>query len=246
MADGITFQSATPATPPAGTIAATDDAGAAGQVQIVKLAISTDGSATVIPADAANGLDVDVTRLPALAAGTNTIGKVRLVDADGDEITVVSGILQTSSASRTVVRKSVTPTISTSIYAAKDNVGGVMEFTNAAATSGGTIEVLNVQVVDNDQEMAPFDLVFFDRNPASGTFTDNAAMDPTDAELATVVGVLSIGSYADLNDNAVADIPYGRTMVLNGTSLYGALVARTTPTYTATSDLTVVLTIQQG
>lgn len=33
-------------------VVATDDAGAAGQVQIVKLAISTDGSATAIPADA--------------------------------------------------------------------------------------------------------------------------------------------------------------------------------------------------
>jgi hypothetical protein len=76
MADGITFQSATPATPSAGVVAATDDAGASGHVQIIKLAISTDGSATVIPADATNGLDVDVTRLPALPAGTNNIGDV--------------------------------------------------------------------------------------------------------------------------------------------------------------------------
>ena len=33
------------------TKVATDDAGAAGQIQLVKLAISTDGSATLIPAD---------------------------------------------------------------------------------------------------------------------------------------------------------------------------------------------------
>lgn len=46
-----------------GTNVATDDAGAGGHVQIIKLAISTDGSATVIPADTANGLDVDVTRV---------------------------------------------------------------------------------------------------------------------------------------------------------------------------------------
>lgn len=39
---------------------ATDDAGAAGQVQIVKLAISTDGSATAIPADATNGILVNL------------------------------------------------------------------------------------------------------------------------------------------------------------------------------------------
>lgn len=61
MADGVTI-------PPTGTgsatpVVATDDAGAAGHVQIVKLAISTDGSATAIPAEATNGLDVDVTRV---------------------------------------------------------------------------------------------------------------------------------------------------------------------------------------
>lgn len=57
MADNVTLNAAS------GTfVAATDDAGAGGQVQIIKLAISADGSATVIPADATNGLDVDVTR----------------------------------------------------------------------------------------------------------------------------------------------------------------------------------------
>jgi hypothetical protein len=55
--------------------AATDDAGAAGHVQIVKLALSTDGSATPIGADA-QGLDVDVTRVQ----GTVTVAGVA---ADG-------------------------------------------------------------------------------------------------------------------------------------------------------------------
>lgn len=43
MADGV-------ALPAAGVTAATDDAGAAGHVQLVKLAVSTDGSATPVPA----------------------------------------------------------------------------------------------------------------------------------------------------------------------------------------------------
>lgn len=64
MADGVTYQSATPATPPAGTEVASDDCGADGHTQIFKLAVATDGSATLIPADATNGLDVDVTRTP--------------------------------------------------------------------------------------------------------------------------------------------------------------------------------------
>src|SRR5512139_2489230 len=49
-------------TPGSGVAISTDDAGADGQVQRVKLAYSADGNATHIPADA-NGLDADVTRI---------------------------------------------------------------------------------------------------------------------------------------------------------------------------------------
>lgn len=55
---------------------ATDDTGASGQVQIIKLAISADGVVTLIPADTTFGLAVDVKRTAALPAGTNAIGKL--------------------------------------------------------------------------------------------------------------------------------------------------------------------------
>lgn len=57
MADGVAI------TAGSGVTVATDDAGAVGHVQLVKLAISADGSATVLPATTANGLTVDVTRV---------------------------------------------------------------------------------------------------------------------------------------------------------------------------------------
>jgi len=61
----------------AGTSIATDEvSGTLEHVQVTKLAISADGSRTFIPADATNGLAVDVTRLPALPAGTNAIGSI--------------------------------------------------------------------------------------------------------------------------------------------------------------------------
>lgn len=43
---------------------ATDDDGSGNHVQLIKLVLSADGSRTAIPADATNGLDVDVTRTP--------------------------------------------------------------------------------------------------------------------------------------------------------------------------------------
>jgi hypothetical protein len=71
MADDVAI------TPGSGAAIATDDCSGR-HVQIIKLAVSADGSATLIPAEATNGLDVDVTRLPALVAGTAKIGTVSL------------------------------------------------------------------------------------------------------------------------------------------------------------------------
>lgn len=78
MADGVTFQSDTLATPPEGTEVAADDT-AEGKVQLVKLAISTDGSATLAPVSATDGAlvnlgtnnDVTVAALP-LPSGAST------------------------------------------------------------------------------------------------------------------------------------------------------------------------------
>jgi hypothetical protein len=64
-----------------GTSILTDDC-TTGHAQIVKLAIATDGSATLIPADATNGIDVDVTRLPGYL--TDTFGKLNTVGALND------------------------------------------------------------------------------------------------------------------------------------------------------------------
>jgi hypothetical protein len=62
VADNVTTQSTTLATPPASTTIATDDVGGT-HYQRVKLVDGTLDSSTAIPGDATNGLDVDVTRV---------------------------------------------------------------------------------------------------------------------------------------------------------------------------------------
>jgi len=145
-----------------------------------------------------------------------------------------------------VVRLSATPTISTTAYAAKDAVGGLMTFSNAVRASGGVGRIEAVQIADKDAELAPLDLVLFDRSITAPT--DNATFDPTDTEIGYCVAVVPIGGghYADFNVNAVAHVgPIGVEFVANGTDLFGVLVSRGTPTYTSTSDLTVTLTVIQ-
>jgi hypothetical protein len=89
MADNVEITAGT------GTSIATDDAGAGGQVQIVKLAIATNGSATLIPADGTDGILVNLgaNNDVGLNAGTNGIGKLTAnsgVDIGDVDVTSIS------------------------------------------------------------------------------------------------------------------------------------------------------------
>lgn len=141
------------------------------------------------------------------------------------------------------VRVTQTPTITAAgIYAAKDVVGTLLTFAGAARFNGGGGRVTSVQIVDKDQERADMDLILFDTVPTVAS--DNAAFDPTDAELSNCIGWVPISAayFTDFTDNSVAHIDLNLEYVLAATSIYGVLVARGTPTYTGTSDLVVTLT----
>lgn len=146
-----------------------------------------------------------------------------------------------------VVRIQVTPTVSTTpAYTAKDCVGGLMTFANAARISGGAININAVQIVDKSQQQIAMDLVLLDRTMTATT--DNAIFAPTDAEMAFIVGVIPFvaGDYKDFSTNSVATLKdINLTAVLNGTSLFGQLVTRGTPTYVATTDIVVTVTLTQ-
>jgi hypothetical protein len=180
--------------------------------------------------------------------GSKHVQYIKLVDGTTDSVEVISGSTNRGLKADVykITRIAFTPTIDTSAYAAGDAVGGLLTFSNAARFSGGGVRLKKVLLVDKDQEMAPYDLVLF-----KVTFTataDQAAFDPSDADLANIAAVVRIepGSYANFTDNAVGasrdlDIP----ILLDGTSLFGQLVTRGTPTYSASSDLTVILSILQ-
>lgn len=73
-----------------GAVIAADDAGAAGEVQIIKLAISADGSATVIPADATVGLRVDPAGVSVADGGTLPGKGLQVGGTDGSVFQVMS------------------------------------------------------------------------------------------------------------------------------------------------------------
>jgi hypothetical protein len=153
MADGVSITAGT------GTTILTDDTGVGGHAQVVKLAISTDGSGTLIPADAANGIDVDVTRLPALAAGTNNIGDVDVLTVPAPLSTTGNGTAATAlrvslASDSTGIVSLTTSTASIGKLAANSGVDiGDVDVLSLPALAAGTNYVGKVRLTDGTSDL---------------------------------------------------------------------------------------------
>lgn len=137
-----------------------------------------------------------------------------------------------------------TPIITAGAYSSGDALGGLLTFENVVEADGDGFTIDGLVIVDKGKQDANIDLVLFD-----DTFTataDNAAFDPSDADLLKCLGYLASGSYSDFADNSVMRRSgIGFNGILVGTSLYGQMVVRGTPTYTSTGDITVRLYIRR-
>lgn len=139
------------------------------------------------------------------------------------------------------------PTVSTSVYGAKDAVGGLLTFASAARIANGKGIVNSLTIIDDDNEAAGLELWLYDR-----VFTataDQAAFDPTDADNENLVGVVPVSTadYYAAADNAVAcvrGIGLEYACASAGTTLYGQLKCTGTPTYTATTDISIKLAVE--
>jgi hypothetical protein len=114
VADNLTTQT-TLATIPSATIIATDDV-AGVHYQRMKLADGADGGTALIGGDATNGLDVDVTRLPALVAGSANIGDV-------DVLTVPAPLSTTGGGTEATALRVTLANDSTGLVSVDDNAG---------------------------------------------------------------------------------------------------------------------------
>lgn len=151
---------------------------------------------------------------------------------------------------------SITPTLTTSAYTADDQMGSAMELAGALDDSSGTGAVLSVVVIDKDQEAPAFDILFFGDKPTVAS-SDNAALNITDAEMASkYLGTVSIESadYETLSANNTASKKAVGLLLKaiksggdnpNGTSVWVVLQAKGAPTFTAATDLTIKIGIVQ-
>ena len=224
-----------------GTTIATDEvntgAGNA-HVQLVKLLDGTDGGTGRIPGDATNGLDVDVTRLP---AGENHLGF-------------------TSSRQKTV-SASVTRPADTTTYAAGDVVTNsttspaVITFDAVARANAGNGIVIGAVMIDsaNQSTKGQFELWLFDTSFTPDN--DNSAFTPTDAETETLIGIVQFNNWfsgdatAGAGGNAVCpvqglSIPF--TCGASVDDIFGIIVVRNAYVPVSAEKFTVRLQVIQN
>ncbi len=139
----------------------------------------------------------------------------------------------------------------TDIYASGDLIGEKLTISNPLGGSGGKGRLLSIVLADRAKNSAAIDLILFDANPSATTFTDNGPLTIVDADLSRICGVIPIvaNDYAEFVDNTVFclyNINLGIALRGSTKDLYACLVSRGTPTFAATTDLQLILTLTQN
>ncbi len=134
-----------------------------------------------------------------------------------------------------------------SAYTAGNAVGGKITYANAVRVAGQGGVIQSAVLRDKAGQSAAYDLFLFDADPSSTTVTDKSAVAVNTADLAKVIGVIPISGIAlgaASTMGAITASGLGLSFKLtSGTTVYGILVTRGTPTYASTSDVSVDLVI---
>ena len=136
-------------------------------------------------------------------------------------------------------------TTATTAYVAGDQLGTIIEVTNAVRETGGTGTVLSATLVDKAKIIGAVDAYLFDRSVTLAA--DNAAADFSDADILFCRGILQFPPPKTVTSNGIATIEAsGLAFDCNATSLFVALVARAGHTFFgAVGDLVLTLLIAQ-
>ncbi len=132
--------------------------------------------------------------------------------------------------------KDATFVLDTNAYASGDVLAVPLEIENVFKADGGERALHSVVVLDEDDQGAALDLVFFNASAALGTI--NAAVSISDADARKIIGVVNVEAtdYTDLVNSQVA-MKTGLGIVLKAgastKSLWVGAITRGAPTHTA-------------
>ena len=196
MADNIEVKAAS--TIPVATDVVTYSGDAGQNVQLLRpvLVTGAEGAKTVVDmtGDAANGWDVDVTRLPALVAGTANIGDVDVLTVPNDPFGVnADASSATGSISAKLKFLAAGIAGATSLPAGANNIGDVDVLTIAAGDNNiGNVDIVTV----------PADPFGANADAASATGSISAKLRFIAGTGIPVTGTVTVGSHAVTIDAA--------------------------------------------
>lgn len=198
-----------------------------------------------------------------LQAGGNIVGKVGIdqttngttnrvnISTDGS-VTPLASENHVGEVGSNQITITVAQTVTaSSAYTAGNAVGGLITFANAARVSGASGNagtsglVLSAIVNAKSAQTTQMDLVVFNANPSGSTCTDKSAISVAAADFDKVLGVAHVVDWTALGTPSAGQaqnlaMPYALS---SATSLYGCLVTRSTPTFAATTDISVSLRV---
>ncbi len=161
------------------------------------------------------------------------------LDSSGRLIVVQNGQNSTLTVAQTVTTSSA--------YTAGNAVGGLITLSNINRASGLSVFIQSVVVNSKSLQSTQFDLVFFNANPTGSTCTDKTTFSVATADAAKLVGAAHVSDWTASGLGSVGQMqqpPIGITP--SGTAVYACMVTRGTPTFTATSDLTLIVSSVQN
>lgn len=208
--------------------------GIAGALTVrVRMSLYTSGAATVYMEGTSAAAGVFLSR--SIPTGLNSIGTVGLNAG-------TNNIGRVGSEGITI---SQTPTITAGAYTANDAVGGLLTFANAARVAGYGGVIKDLLILDDAGQDVELELWLF--NATFTAMADNAPWAPSEADLRNLVAIISTadGSWFAAGTPSAARIEVSQRYDCTGTSLFGQLVTRGTPTFAATDDVTVILGLLQ-
>jgi len=146
--------------------------------------------------------------------------------------------------SNLIIKKTLA--IAATEHADGDCLGGEIVFDYTGKISGASDGVINaITIADAANQKAPMSVIFFESNPG-GTYTDDAALDITDADLKLVIGAVSITAddYVEFADNAVATVTgIGLPVITRDSGLYCVVKMEGAATYAAVTDVQLMVNI---
>lgn len=144
----------------------------------------------------------------------------------------------------------VSPTVTAGAYSAFDNIGGKLTFSSVLRSELQSGVITAAYVYDKASQNVAYELHLFREDPTATTFTDNSALDIADADLSKSLTPISFTTgdrfaYAD-NSHSARQAQYIPVTFPRAAShtLYGSLRSSGTPTYAATTDITVCIVVE--